>query len=89
MKGIFFNYRQTHRLFKNKYFSNADWNCVEQWFVGVQLHAKLLDWNFDNYYDGHTVSDVTILGVRFLKGYTWQSEQIEGEMIPTPGEVEA
>lgn len=75
--GPIFNYRIKWRSDKNSLDNNKYWQYEESWYVGVQIND---DWKwFDTenfYYDGHKTKAIIILGVRFLKGYGWQSERI-------------
>lgn len=84
MKGIFFNYYRSHSIYENPHFCNAEWNCSEQWFIAIQLSPKWFDFCFGYNFDGHTISYITILGIRLSKGYTWHAEQIDGDPVPTP-----
>lgn len=77
MRGIFFNYRCSHSIYENPNFNNEEWNSTEQWFVAVQLSPKWFDYEFNFEFEGHEMSFITILGVRFSKGYTWHAEPMK------------
>ena len=63
---------------KNPNDNDKYWQYEETWFVSVQVFPELFKWfEYDEfYYDGHTAKSITILGVRFTKGYSYQTEKI-------------
>lgn len=73
--GPIFNYRIKWYAKPNPLDNNKYWQYEESWFIGIQLNKEWLKTD-SFYYDGHTVNAITILGIRFSKGYGWQSERI-------------
>jgi len=75
--GPIFNYRIKWYAKPNPIDNNKHWMYEESWFVGVQLSDK---WKLfikeAFYYDGHVTQAITILGIRFIKGYGWQAERL-------------
>lgn len=74
--GPYFNYRIKWYARPNPNDNNKYWQYEDVWFVGVQLNNAWFEIDSDLYYDGHTAKAITILGVRFIKGYSWQAEAI-------------
>lgn len=73
-KGIFLNYRRKYEEYYNE--STKSRNAYEGIdFLSIQLDNKLFDWE-SSYYDGHTIKRLTILGVAFAKGYSYQWEDL-------------
>jgi hypothetical protein len=65
------------RSYKNPHDSDKYWQCEETWFISVQAFKPFEWFKYDEfYYDGHTGKSITILGVRFTKGYSYQAERI-------------
>lgn len=73
--GPIFNYRIKWYAKPNPLDNNKYWQYEESWFVGIQLNKEWFKTD-SFYYDGHTAKALTILGIRFSKGYGWQSERI-------------
>jgi hypothetical protein len=75
--GPIFNYWIKWYSQKNPNDSDKYWQYEETWFVSVQLFSPFKWLGRDEfYYDGHTAKSITILGVRFTKGYSYQAERI-------------
>jgi hypothetical protein len=85
--GPGFYYRIKWQSYKNKYDNNNYyWECEELWFVAIQLFPTELYNQFgarrswfdyeDTYYDGHTAKALTLFGIRFVKGYTYEAKRI-------------
>lgn len=77
-KGVFFYYRFVDEdPYYNKHTQSMNaWR--DSWYVGVQLRTgndKWFDYE-DLYYDGMTAKVVTILGVKFIKGYDYDWEDL-------------
>lgn len=72
--GINFDYRRETYDFEMQGTGDM-WRCKEYWHVRIGLEAKLFG-SDDFYYDGHTLKSVTILGVHFGKGYTYDSRPV-------------
>lgn len=74
--GIIYNYKTETTLFRNSNFENTPWIILEDWFIHIGLYPKLFE--YDNfYYDGHTVRAITICGLRFSHGYSYDSHSVE------------
>ncbi len=75
--GPVFNYWMKWYSQKNPNDNDKYWQYEETWFVSVQLFSPFKWFGRDEfYYDGHTAKSITILGVRFTKGYSYQAERI-------------
>ena len=75
--GPIFNYWKKWQSYPNPHDNNKYWQCEETWFIAVQLFSPFKWFEYsDFYYDGHTGKVITILGVRFTKGYSYQAERI-------------
>ncbi len=76
--GPIFNYWIKWYSQKNPYDNDKYWQYEEIWYVSVQVFPELFKWfEYDEfYYDGHTAKSITILGIRFTKGYGYQAERI-------------
>lgn len=55
--------------------TNDNWRCKSESFVRIGLEAKWFATD-SFYYDGNTIKSVTILGIQFGKGYTYDSRPI-------------
>ena len=85
--GPSFNYRIKWQSYKNPNDDNRYWECEDIWFVSIQFIPRTdfekqngVNWlyNYDEwYYDGHTAKSITIMGLRFTKGYTYIAQRIE------------
>lgn len=73
-KGIFLNYRREYTEYYNEHTKSQNAN-EDIYFVSVQLQPKWFGFE-DWYYDGHTIKTLTILGVSFGKGYSYQWENL-------------
>lgn len=70
--GVFFDYRRKATDFENPHFNNEPWHIKENWFILIRLNPRL--WERESwYYDGHTSKSVTLLGIQFGKGYSYDS----------------
>ena len=74
-KGLYFKYRLSSDIWRNKYFEDRLWQIKEEWFVGIRFVKKWFD-KWSVYYDGHTVDSITICGVELIKGYTYESQSL-------------
>jgi hypothetical protein len=75
--GLIFNYWKKWHSYPNPHDNNKYWQCEETWFVGIQAFSPFKWFGYDRfYYDGHKGKVITILGVRFTKGYSYQAERI-------------
>lgn len=73
-KGIFLNYRRKYEEYYNEYTKSRNaYEGID--FFSIQLDNKMFDWE-NSYYDGHTIKRLTILGVAFAKGYSYQWEDL-------------
>ena len=74
-KGIFFYYRfKEVDPYYNEYTKSKN-IYRDGWYVGVQLHNKMFEYE-TSYYDGMEVTALTILGIRFIKGYDYEWENL-------------
>ena len=55
--------------------NNKHWMYEDAWYIGIQLNKAWFQIE-DAYYDGHVTKAITILGIRFIKGYGWQAERL-------------
>lgn len=77
-RGIFWYYRvdPTEPYYNDHTKSMNEW--VDCWYVGIQLITGKDRWfGYEEfYYDGMTAKVLTILGVKFIKGYDYEWEDL-------------
>lgn len=80
-KRVFVRVWTKRNEWPNKYFNYDPWEIIEEWFVFFGFNPKIHGWfNRENsYYDGHTLECITICGLVFGKGYTYQSQSLKEE----------
>lgn len=69
-------YAQSDEFFVNSFDEDQIWHIEEQWFVNFGIEFKLFDMD-ENCYDGHSVKSITIFGLKFSKGYTYNSQRVD------------
>lgn len=70
---LYWTYKWTYNTWTN---DNGDWHGYDEWMIAIGFEPVLYrkeDW----YYDGHTCKGYTILGIMFIKLYTYQAERLE------------
>ncbi len=74
-KGLFFYYKfKTEPTYYNDS-TNSINDYRHEWYVGVQLDGKL--WGKEDIrYDGYHATVINILGLRFIKGYSYEWEDL-------------
>lgn len=74
-RGIFFYYKfKDEPTYYNDYTKSMN-NYRHEWFVGIQLNGE--SWGKeDTRYDGHTATVWNFLGLRFIKGYSYEWEDL-------------
>lgn len=74
-KGIFWYYRfKEVEPYYNEHTKSVNVS-VDCWYIGVQLGGTV--WGKEeHYYDGMTATVINILGLRFIKGYDYEWEDL-------------
>ncbi len=73
---ISIDYRSTEQFFINKCDEDRLWFLEEFWFCSFGVELKLFKRD-EIYYDGHRANSITILGLKFTNGYTYDSHRAE------------
>lgn len=75
--GINFTYSIKYHTWHNKY-DNKEWHGYDEKFIGICFNKHLFDID-DIWYDGHILKGITILGISFVIGDTYQAEHLISE----------
>ena len=83
MKRFFFhncclhiNYIMRTTTWANEYFGMQEWRIDEEWYVRIGFERSIFN-RSSIYYDGHTDSSITLLGLLFGCGYGYDSRSLE------------
>ena len=74
-RKIYLTYRMEYSQWVNKYDDNKTWHGWDEWMVAVGFDNAWYR-NEDWYYDGHKAREFTILGLTFVKVYSYQVERL-------------
>jgi hypothetical protein len=74
-KELHWNYRIKWYAEANSHDNDKYWEHEENWYVLIGISPKLFDYE-EFHYDQHRLTTVTILGIVFGKGYSYQDERI-------------
>lgn len=70
---LYWTYKWTYNEWVNKH-DDSEWHGYDEWMLAFGFDPVLYR-NEDWYYDGHTCKGITILGLTFIKLYTYQAER--------------
>ena len=70
---LYWTYKWTYDEWTNEYDMGKTWHGYDEWMIAIGFDKSWYR-NEDWYYDGHTAREITILGLTFVKLYTYQAE---------------
>lgn len=74
-KGLYIVYRMKDTIWRNKHFDDELWKIRDEWWINFRFQKKWFD-RESMYYDGHTYNSVTICGMEFGRGYSYNSDAL-------------
>ena len=75
---VYWTYKWTYDQWENSYDDNKKWHGYDEWMVAIGFDNKFYR-NESWYYDGHTAREFTILGITFVKVFSYQAERMTDE----------